>query len=215
MFSIFMVILYVLVVKEAKASEKKIKNSIVYLTKKYKTKKLSQKRLNILAKWILLYSKKWNIDPLVVVCIAHHESRFKDYPRRVKVRRCRTKVIDGKKVKKLSFSHLGTHATISDLKLKLPDIFDNYVKIAFVRNSWGRMASFFNYYALEHRDRFQIYNWDRNENIQKDYKSFILELYDTQPWQFNQLFWLECDGKIPTSLSARPLTRFPISPTNQ
>ena len=100
MFSIFMVILYVLVVKEAKASEEKIKNSIVYLTKKYKTKKLSQKRLNNLAKWILIYSKKWNIDPLVVVCIAHHESRFKDYPRRVKVRRCRTKTIDGKKVKK-------------------------------------------------------------------------------------------------------------------
>jgi len=75
--------------------QNRLARAISYLAA-YHGSPVAEIRAKELAGYFRRYGAKWHVDPWLAASIACQESIFRDYPRKVKVRRCRTIVRNGR-----------------------------------------------------------------------------------------------------------------------
>ncbi|MCD6498870.1 MAG: hypothetical protein J7M25_11305 [Deltaproteobacteria bacterium] len=81
----------------AASGQDRLARAIIYLAA-YHGSPIAETRAKELAGYFRHYGAKWHVDPWLAASIACQESIFRNYPRKVKVRRCRTIVRNGRAV---------------------------------------------------------------------------------------------------------------------
>lgn len=64
-------------------------------------------RAHRLAKLFSAYGKRWKVDPWMAIAIACQESKFRDRPRRIYIKKCKTVLEDGKAIQLCTYKWPG------------------------------------------------------------------------------------------------------------